>query len=523
MNTQMFLENFWPIANAPGGVKRLREMILQLAVTGTLTEREQNDTQADVLFRRNQEHRDRLIEKKELQAQKPLPQIDDVSVPWIVPDTWKWCRLGQVTSYGSTDKAEYSDVNSETWVLELEDIEKETSRLLSKVRAKDRKFLSSKNQFVRGQILYGKLRPYLDKVVIADEGGVCTTEIIPILPFEGILSEYLRWYLKCPFFKSYANNSTHGMNLPRLGTEPARLALFAFPPVEEQKRIVAKVDELMALCDKLEAQQQERERRFPVLSRACHARFVESPTLANLKAIFDEAGTVSTDDLQKTVLDLAVQGKLTLQDAGDECSQVLLKRLEEERHGFAEIHKIRIPILKPINNSVPFFLPPNWLWVRLNALFNVITDGDHQAPPKSEAGIAFLTIGNITTGKLDFRVTHFVSESYYRGLAAFRRPLHGDILYTVVGATYGRPALVDTDRAFCVQRHIAILKPAPSCDLGFLMILLRSPFVYEQASAGTTGTAQPTIPLGALRNFLVPLRHSPNNAASPPKSINSWP
>ncbi len=94
------------------------------------------------------------------------------------------------------------------------------------------------------------------------------------------------------------------------------------PPIEEQKRIVAKVDELMALCDKLEAQQKERERRFPVLSRACHARFVESPSLDNLKAIFDEAETVSSDDLRKTVLSLAVRGKLIPFDAVNECQTV---------------------------------------------------------------------------------------------------------------------------------------------------------------------------------------------------------
>jgi type I restriction enzyme S subunit len=241
MNAQMFLDNFGHIANAPDGVKRLREMILQLAVTAALTEREPSDTDVEVLFKRNQEQRNLLIAAKKLRKQKPLPRVDDASVPWILPDTWKWCRLGQVTSYGSTDKAEYSDVDAETWVLELEDIEKETSRLLSRVRAKDRRFRSSKNWFASGQVLYGKLRPYLDKVLVADKRGVCTTEIIPIAPFEGIIPEYLRWYLKCPFFKSYANDSTHGMNLPRLGTEPARSALFAFPPVEEQKRIVTKV------------------------------------------------------------------------------------------------------------------------------------------------------------------------------------------------------------------------------------------------------------------------------------------
>jgi type I restriction enzyme S subunit len=505
MNVQTFLKNFGYIANAPNGIKRLRELILQLAVTGTLTERKQIDTPVEELIRHNQKHRDRLITEKALRKQKPLPPINETSVPWILPNTWKWCRLGQVTSYGSTDKAEYSDVDPETWVLELEDIEKETSRLLSKVRAKNRRFRSSKNRFAKGQVLYGKLRPYLDKVLVTDEGGVCTTEIMPILPFEGVSSEYLRWYLKCPLFKLYANDSTHGMNLPRLGTEPARSALFAFPPIEEQKRIVAKVDELMALCDKLEAQQQERERRFPVLSRAHHTRFVESPTPANLRAIFDEANTVSAANLRDTILTLAILGKLSPQNKDDESSQLLLGRIEKERRQFAKENKFRMPRLEPINDRVESQLPNGWAWVRLNAVFNVITDGDHQPPPKSNSGIAFLTIGNITTGVLDLRDTRFVSESYYHSLAPYRRPLKGDILYTVVGATYGRPALVDTDHAFCVQRHIAILKPTSGCDIGYLMLLLKSPLVYQQATAGTTGTAQPTIPLTALRNFMVPL------------------
>ena len=493
MNAQMLLENFELIANAPGGVKRLREMILQLAVTGTLTEREQNDTQADVLFRRNQEHRDRLIEKKELHIQKPLPPIDNASVPWILPDTWKWCRLGQVTSYGSTDKAEYLDVNSETWVLELEDIEKETSRLLSKIRAKDRKFLSSKNKFVRGQVLYGKLRPYLDKVVIADEGGVCTTEIIPILPFAGILSEYLRWYLKCPFFKSYANNSTHGMNLPRLGTEPARLALFAFPPVEEQQRIVAKVDELMALCDKLETQQQERERHFPVLSRACHARFVESPSLDNLKAIFDEAGSISTDELRKTVLDLAVQGKLNTQNSYDEPACFLLKRIEDEKRKYIDsglIKNDRASFSSALNE--PYKLPKSWQWVELKDIFIVITDGDHQPPPKSSSGIPFLVISNVRSGVLDFSDNRYVTADYYNSLDPIRRPELGDILYTLVGS-YGISVLVADERRFCVQRHIGILKPSKQISAKFVAKMLSTQLIFEQATTYATGIAQKTV------------------------------
>jgi type I restriction enzyme S subunit len=143
--------------------------------------------------------------------------------------------------------------------------------------------------------------------------------------------------------------------------------------------------------------------------------------------------------------------------------------------------------------------------VRLCELFNVITDGDHQPPPKADEGVAFLTIGNITTGRLDFSNSRRVPETYYRSLARYRTPAKGDILYTVVGATYGRPALVETNREFCVQRHIAILKPPTEMNLRFLVWLLGSPLIYDQASQSTTGTAQPTIALRPLRNFVAPL------------------
>lgn len=270
--------------------------------------------------------------------------------------------------------------------------------------------------------------------------------------------------------------------------------------------ILSRIDELMALCDRLEAHQQERETRHAALARASLARFADAPTPANLNFLFHPSYTISPADLRKSILTLAVHGKLVPQCTNDEPAETLFAKLENERRRFAETHKFRAPVGEPLDDSsAPFAIPTSWKWCRLSSMFNAVTDGDHLPPPKSEAGIAFLTIGNITTGTLDFEGSRFVPDSYYLGLANFRRPVRGDILYTVVGATYGRPALVETDRPFCVQRHIAILKPPRCIDVGFLMVVLRSPLAYEQASASTTGTAQPTIPLGYLRNFAAPL------------------
>ena len=159
--------------------------------------------------------------------------------------------MGDYAHYGALFKCENKDASSNTWVLELEDIEKGSSELLKKVRFSERDFKSTKSVFKSSDVIYGKLRPYLDKVIVADEDGICTTEMIPIKLFGSSNPEYLRWYLKHPDFIDYANSSTHGMRMPRMGTDVAKKALISIPPLREQKAIVEKVNVLMGLCDAL--------------------------------------------------------------------------------------------------------------------------------------------------------------------------------------------------------------------------------------------------------------------------------
>ena len=235
---------------APADLTPLREAVLQLAVRGRLVSQELTDEPASVLLNRIAKEKTRR--DKRIKTRKALPTIRDDMLPFEIPVSWEWTHLGEITSYGMTGKAEPSEVSEETWVLELEDIEKVSSRLLNRVRYGVRPFKSTKNRFYKGDILYGKLRPYLDKVVLADEDGVCSSEIMPIRGFVGLAPQFIRLVLKSPYFVQYANSSTHGMNLPRLGTDRARQALFPLPPEAEQHRIVAKVDELMGLIDRLE-------------------------------------------------------------------------------------------------------------------------------------------------------------------------------------------------------------------------------------------------------------------------------
>jgi type I restriction enzyme S subunit len=130
-----------------------------------------------------------------------------------------------------------------------------------------------------------------------------------------------------------------------------------------------------------------------------------------------------------------------------------------------------------------------------------ITDGDHQPPPQVPEGIPFLTIGNISSGKLDFSNTRFVPAGYYKNIKPDRLPKNGDILYTVVGASIGIPVIVNTTKKFCFQRHIALLKPSDAILSKFLWIVMAQADTYRTAWKWVTGSAQPTLPLKALRSL----------------------
>ncbi|MBD3656244.1 restriction endonuclease subunit S [Marinobacter sp.] len=169
------------------------------------------------------------------------------------PHEWLQVQLGDVVSYGKTQKCELSDVTDDTWVLELEDIEKESSRIISRKTAKERPFKSTKNRFERGNVLYGKLRPYLNKVVVADTFGVCTTEIIPLDSEPFVLNRYLFHWLKTRDFLNYVNEVSYGVNMPRLGTKDGVAAPFVLAPLAEQKVIADKLDTLLAQVENTKA------------------------------------------------------------------------------------------------------------------------------------------------------------------------------------------------------------------------------------------------------------------------------
>ena len=232
-----------------------KSKILDLAIRGKLVPQDPNDEPASVLLERIRAEKEELIKQGKIKRDKKASIIfrgDDNSYyqqtgtlieninDWNlddIPINWELCCLGEICDYGNCVNVDTKDIDEEAWVLDLEDIEKDSGKVIYKIRKYERDSSSTKHLFKKGQVLYSKLRPYLNKVVLADEEGFCTSEILP-LNFSNIVEpQYALYYLMSPTFLKYANRCSYGVKMPRLGTADGRKAVFPLPPFEEQRRI----------------------------------------------------------------------------------------------------------------------------------------------------------------------------------------------------------------------------------------------------------------------------------------------
>ncbi len=239
---------------------RLRKSILQAAVEGKLTEQSDDDEPASVLLAGIREKRAQLVSEGKAKPVKggesiiyrddagrwferrgkSDPVCIDEEIPFDIPDSWCWARLESISNFGSCLNIEYNDVAGGTWNLDLEDIQKDSGVILRKKYKHDDEQASTKHVFIAGMVLYSKLRPYLNKVVIADGDGVCSSEILPV-QFDELNAGYAQVFLMSPYFLTFANAHVSGTKMPRLRVSDGKQCLMPIPPLTEQKRVVEKV------------------------------------------------------------------------------------------------------------------------------------------------------------------------------------------------------------------------------------------------------------------------------------------
>ena len=250
-------------------ISSAKSKILDLAIRGKLVSQNPNDEPASVLLERIRAEKEELIKQGKIKRDKKesiifkgednsyyqqtgtlIENINDWNLDDI-PINWELCCLGEICDYGNCVNVDTKDIDEEAWVLDLEDIEKDSGKVIHKIRKYERNSSSTKHLFKKGQVLYSKLRPYLNKVVLADEEGFCTSEILPLNFSNVVEPQYALYYLMSPTFLKYANRCSYGVKMPRLGTADGRKAVFPLPPFEEQRRISRHISKIFIEIDNI--------------------------------------------------------------------------------------------------------------------------------------------------------------------------------------------------------------------------------------------------------------------------------
>ena len=230
---------------------KLKKSILQYAIQGKLVPQDPNDEPASVLLERIRAKKKAKLGKKYVDSyiykgddncyyEKVGETVTNISdeIPFELPENWAWIRLGYIIDFSKSDTITASQIDPSSWVLDLEDIEKDSGRLLQKKAMRETQSKSDKHSFYKGNVLYSKLRPYLNKVIVADDDGYCTTEILAFDFGQYITAQYAQIYLMSPYFVDYAMAGAYGVKMPRIGSIRGNAALMPIPPLNEQIRIV---------------------------------------------------------------------------------------------------------------------------------------------------------------------------------------------------------------------------------------------------------------------------------------------
>jgi len=210
-------------------------------------------------------------------------------------------------------------------------------------------------------------------------------------------------------------------------------------------------------------------------------------------------------ELRQSILQAAVQGRLVSQNAGDEPASELLKRIQQEKVRLVKKGKIKKekPLPSISKDEIPYELPDGWMWCRLGDICIKLTDGTHATPKYLKEGIPFLSVKDISNGKIDFSATKYISKEEHEELFKRCDPKFGDILLTKVGTT-GIPVIVNIDKKFSLFVSIALLRMSKSnCVLGYIKYLIQSPLVYKQSQENTRGVGNKNWVLTAISNTII--------------------
>lgn len=402
-------------------------------------------------------------------------QTRPIEGPWELPEGWRWEPLGAVVTQSSGKLR--PDPTSDLPFVGLDSVEPNSTTLAATVPFSTMR--SAANSFSRGEVLYGRLRPYLNKVWLADRAGACSGEFIVLQPRADLEAEYLKWLLHHGGFVRFASHAVTG-DRPRIDLAKMSGYPVPLPPPDTQRRIVARIDELFSELDDGEA------------------------ALARARA--------DLETYRKSLLKAAVTGELTADwraanPAAETGDQLLQRILAERKARWAadpnrkgKTYKEPILPVRSLEN-----LPDSWSFGSLDQITSKIVDGTHHTPTYIENGVPFLSVKDVRNGELHFEDCKFISEEEHTALRRRCNPERGDLLVTKSG-TIGRTAVVETDQEFSLFVSVALLKPALAELSGhWLEFAFHHWFRTADVAQDVKGTAIKNLHLEDFRELIVPL------------------
>jgi type I restriction enzyme S subunit len=493
------------------GVKKLRELILELAVRGLLVPQNPDDEPASELLKKIAAEKAKLVKEGKIKAQKPLPPIGDDEKPFELPKGWEWVRLGSVAfpQAGFAFKSNFfNDIGDGLPLIRIRDV----GQIITGT------FYSGeyKEEFV---VNHGDYLISMDgqfRVAKWENGKALLNQRVTRLVFyfadigkSFIASSLQARLLELQGVKAYTT-------VDHLSGSQILEAVLALPPLAEQHRIVTKVDELMALCDQLEQQQNNSQtahqhlvsQLLNALTQAANANDFQH-TWQRIAIHFDVLFTTedSINQLKQSILQLAVMGKLVPQNPEDEPASQLLKKIAAEKAQLVKEGKIKAQKpLPPIgDDEKPFELPHGWEWVRLHDILDV-RDGTHDSPKDAigENTFPLVTSKNFDDGKIDFDNARRISAEDHFEISKRSKVDKFDILFSMIGGNIGNQVLVNYDCDFSIK-NVALFKYYNKNYTFPFFIKRFLEYLALDLQSKSAGGAQPFVSLGFLRSVVISL------------------
>ena len=434
--------------------KALRQKILNLAIHGKLVPQDPNDEPASVLLERIRAEKERLIKEGKIKkGKKSAKTSDKPHYPFELPKGWVWTTVGEITNYGDSVNVQVEDIDNSDWVLELEDIEKDTAKIIQHLNKNERKINGTRHKFQKGQILYSKLRTYLNKVLVAPNDGFCTTEIMAFGSYGILSNNYICYVLRSLYFLDYTLQCGYGVKMPRLSTTDACNGLIPLPPLAEQERIVNEIQRLFSIIDIVENGKD------------------------GLQTAIQQA--------KNKILDHAIHGKLVPQDPNDEPASELLKRINPK----AEIIT---------DNGHYQKLPKGWCLVKGKHIFNPMKS----CKPIGET-FKYIDIDAIDNKRQIISNVKILKVANAPSRAS-RFTQKGDVVFSLV-RPYLRNIAIVSENDCIASTGFYVCHPTEVLLPKYCYHLMISDYVINGLNEFMKGDNSPSINKGDIDNWLFPI------------------